>query len=251
MSNSSSAIIRIGQISDMHIGDTHAFVQGIDVRANFLRVLTTVKKEAVDLLVFSGDLAAYEGERGAYQFIADTMRDYERPWCCISGNHDITSEMVKILNLTPPMKNDSYYYQLKIKGRSIFFLDSSSGAISTDQLLWFKEETSRIKEDVLLFVHHPPCLCNHRFMDAHYSMRNMDEVQKTLNDVKNLHHIFTGHYHADMIVSMDDGQHVYVTPSTHMQLDSESLEFKIASLQPAWRFIEWAEDSLKTAVHFL
>lgn len=250
MSHSSSTILRIAQISDTHIGDTHAFVQGIDVRNNFLRVLKTVKEETVDLLVFSGDLAAYQGERGAYQFIADAMRDYELPWCCISGNHDITSEMVKGLNLTPPIKNDSYYYQLKIKERSLFFLDSSPGVVSTSQLLWFKEEASCIKEDVLLFIHHPPCLCHHRFMDAHYSMRNRDEVQKTLNEVENLHHIFTGHYHADMIVLMGD-KNVYVTPSTQMQLDCDSVDFKIASLQPAWRLIEWAKDSLKTSVHFL
>ena len=34
-----SKIIKIGQISDLHIGESEEFVQGIDVRANFLFAL--------------------------------------------------------------------------------------------------------------------------------------------------------------------------------------------------------------------
>jgi Icc protein len=87
-------------------------------------------------------------------------------------------------------------------------------------------------------------------MDAFYSLHDMETVQRELTQIKNLHHIFTGHYHAAMH-AMFNGINVYVTPSTHLQLDNHGSEFKISSLQPAWRLIEWGTGSLKTSVHFL
>ena len=71
-----SKIIKIGQISDPHIGDTEEFVQGIDVRANFLKALHSPSMQNLDLLVLSGDLANENAEPGGYHFIKEQIKDY-------------------------------------------------------------------------------------------------------------------------------------------------------------------------------
>ena len=81
-------ILKIGQISDIHIGESEEFVQGIDVRKNFLTALNSPSMKDLDLLVLSGDLANEDAEPGAYKYIAQVLEDYAKPWCIIPGNHD-------------------------------------------------------------------------------------------------------------------------------------------------------------------
>ena len=60
-----SNLLKIGQISDMHIGENTELVQGIDVRANFFKALNSQSMKDIDLLVLAGDLANEDAEPGA------------------------------------------------------------------------------------------------------------------------------------------------------------------------------------------
>ena len=60
--------LKIGQISDIHIGEDDSLVQGINVRKNFLHALNSEAMQDVDFLVLSGDLANINAEPGAYKF---------------------------------------------------------------------------------------------------------------------------------------------------------------------------------------
>ena len=83
----SSKILKIGQISDIHIGNGAELVQGIDVCANFRKALDSDSMQNLDLLVLSGDLSE-NSDPGAYEYIASALKDYKSPWCIIPGNHD-------------------------------------------------------------------------------------------------------------------------------------------------------------------
>ena len=67
----SSKVLKIGQISDMHIGEDESLVQGIDVRANFRKAIESKSMKDLDLLVLSGDLANEDAEPGAYRYFVD------------------------------------------------------------------------------------------------------------------------------------------------------------------------------------
>jgi len=241
-------VLKIGQISDAHIGGSESPVQEIDVRANFLTALNSESMKNLDLLVLSGDQAD-NADTGAYSFIADMLKDCKVPVCVIPGNHDKLEVMEKFFDLKGKIHNGKCYYRYDIGGRSIFFLDSADGMVSSEQLSWLEEETSKIDNEVLLFLHHPPCLCGHKFMDLRYSMKNIDEVQATLSKIKNIKHIFVGHYHSEMKVELGD-KTVYVTPSTQMQIDPNISVFCLSSAAPRWRVIEWGENFMETKVYF-
>ena len=80
-------------------------------------------------------------------------------------------------------------------------------------------------------------------------MKNIEEVQATLARVKNLKHIFVGHYHYESVVDIGN-QIVHVTPSTQMQIDPSKSFFCLSSAAPGWRVIEWGENFLETSVYF-
>lgn len=245
----SSKVIRIGQISDIHIGEDDNLVQGIDVRANFMTVLKSKSMSDLDLLVLSGDLANEDGEAGAYKFIADTLKDYEVPVCVIPGNHDRLEVMQNYFGLDGKVRGGKCFYRHDVCGRTVFLIDSACGTVSKEQLVWLKEEAAKVDDEVLLFMHHPPCLCNHRFMDLKYSLKNIDEVQETLSSIKNLRHIFTGHYHFDFHLQIGE-QEVHVAPSTQMQIDPQAPIFNLMSSAPGWQVIEWGENFVETGVYF-
>lgn len=241
-------VLKIGQISDAHIGMDSSPVQEIDVRKNFLAAYNSDSMKNLDLLVLSGDLAD-SADPGAYSFIADILKDCKVPVCIIPGNHDNLEVMEKFFDLKGKVHNGKCYYRYDIEGHSIFFLDSACGTVSSEQLAWLEEETAKIDGEVLLFLHHPPCYCNHKFMDLRYSLQNMEEVQNSLAKIKNLKYIFVGHYHSEMTVELGD-KTVYVTPSTQMQIDPNISVFCLSSAAPRWRVIEWGEKFLETKVYF-
>lgn len=246
MSKISPENIKIGQISDLHIGNDNELVQGIDVRSNFKIALKAMEKEELDLLVLSGDLSD-NGEIEAYQFVADQMNTYKKPWCFISGNHDNINKMNQIFNIEPDLKNGEYYYKKEILNHTIFFLDSSTNYISPEQLEWFKTEAKKEKKEFLLFIHHPPCIAGHRFMDAKYALQNIDEVQQLLNQFEKLQYIFSGHYHSTLMAEFGNKK-VFVCPSTQMIIDEFTPYFCLNSTRPSWRIIEWGDNFFETKV---
>lgn len=244
-----SALIRIAQISDIHIGGTDLPVQDIDVRANFLKALRAIDENQVDLIVLSGDLAAEDGEEGAYAWVAEVMAPYKVPWVVMGGNHDRVDQMAKYFDIAQDLKNGLLYFQRTIKGRHLFFLDSSHNVVHSEQLQWLYKEVSAIPSEVLLFIHHPPALCSCLFMDTHHPLHNIEEVRATLRSLPNIHSIFVGHYHTDKLI-VQDFKNIHLTPSTMMQIDTHSPGFRMEHVRPGWRTIEWSLDRLETEVHY-
>ena len=242
-------ILKIGQISDIHIGEDESLVQGIDVRANFQKALNSKSMQDLDLLVLSGDLANEDAEPGAYKYIAQVLEDYAKPWCIIPGNHDRIEVMEKYFDLKGKVHNGKCFYRYDLQGKSIFFLDSACGDVSEEQLVWLKSETAKVKDEVLLFMHHPPCFCGHRFMDLRYHLRNMVEVREVLAGIKNLTHIYVGHYHSQFEVNMGR-QVVHVAPSSQMQIDPNKPYFNLQSAAPGWQLIKWGDNFVETEVYF-
>ena len=244
----SSKILKIGQISDIHIGNGDELVQGIDVCANFRKALYSKSMQNLDLLVLSGDLSE-NSEPGAYEYVASLLKDYKTPYCIIPGNHDDLNVMRKYFDLESVIHGDRCFYRYDLQGRTIFFLDSACGNVSPEQLTWLKTEAAKIKDEVILFMHHPPCFCGHRFMDLRYHLENMVEVQQVLAGIKNLTHIYVGHYHYQFEVNMGR-QVVHVAPATQFQIDPSLPYFNLKSADPGWQLIEWGEKNVETTVYF-
>lgn len=241
--------IRIAQVSDIHIGPTEGLVQDIDVRANFLKTLNAILEKAVDLVVISGDIAADRAEPEAYEWVASVLKEYPLPYVLMGGNHDRISTMAEFFEFGDDLKNGMLYFKRELKGHHLFFLDSSTNVVQTEQLHWLRDEAAKVEGEVLLFIHHPPAISGCVFMDNKYPLQNIDEVRRILKQIPNLHNIFVGHYHAEKFV-VQDGKNIHLTPSTFMQIDTRTPFFRMEHTMPGWRIIDWYDGRLDTEVHY-
>ncbi len=246
----SKASFRIGQVTDVHLELDEGLNSGLDSVKSFERILDDVSRFSLDLLVLTGDLTEHGFEK-EYLLFQKIIKQYHRPWCVIAGNHDDSENMVRCLFENLKLENGEFFFQKKVNGFDFFFLDSSKGFVSRKQLDWLLTESEKKNGEIFLFMHHPPCLCGHLFMDSRYALKNWKEVGETLDRIHHLHSIFVGHYHSDMTIDRGNGQMVYVTPATQMQLDPDSSEFKILSESPGWRLIEYSEGKLSTELRYL
>lgn len=226
-------MLKIGQISDIHIGENKGPVLGIDTRNNFMYALKSILAKNPDFLVLSGDLAYNNGEPGAYKFIAEQIKDLKCPVFIIPGNHDNIETMSKFFDL--PVKNGKCYYRHDADDKTFFFLDSACGDLSKDQLDWFENEMKTVNGEAYVFMHHPPCLCDHKFMDS-FCLKNIEEAQSVFSKYKNLNHVFCGHYH-NACQKQFSHVSVHVAPAIQMQIGSNYSYFKMQSTRPGWQFI--------------
>jgi Icc protein len=242
----------IAQVTDLHIGASDHFYRGINVRKQFKKVLAHLVQQPLDLLVLSGDLAAEEGEPKAYLWIREALATLPFPYEIMAGNHDHVGRLVEVFDWYKPeiARNGMFYFTRLLKGRRLVFLDSSPYRVSKAQLQWLSEELIDSKEEVLLFIHHPPLLCDCPFMDQYHCLHNINEVWSVLESLPAIKHIFCGHYHTNKSV-VNNKISVYLTPSTCFQIDNQSSQFMIAHTQPGWRLIKWKGARVQTYVEYL
>lgn len=244
--------IRLAQLSDVHITAEPGERHGIDSRANFLRALRQLQAEEadLDLLVLSGDLAALDGESGAYAWLAEQLAACGLPYVVMTGNHDRLERMQRIFAIPETDLQAGYLcYERHIKGLPLLFLDTADYYLASAQLDWLRAKVMADTKQKLLFIHHPPLLCDCLFMDSKHSLRNIAEAWPAIAALPFVQHIFCGHYHTERTLYRD-GKNLYLTPSTQMQIGTKSEKFSFDSRHPGWRVIEWDGENLHTYVRY-
>ncbi len=243
-------LIRIAQLTDMHIGETDEDVYGSPVRMQFLSALNKLKKQNLDALILSGDLAANAGEYNSYVWIKEQLKELTCPIYICLGNHDRLENLKQVFNLNlENYHEDGYYFKTKIKEHLCLFLDTSPYFLSNQQIEWLKQQSIENKEEILLFMHHPPLYCGCTFMDEKYPLKNISDVWSVIKELKNVNYIFCGHYHTERTI-IKDGKNVFLTPSTMAQFDNQTSEITILHRNPSWRIIEWDGETLRTSVEY-
>jgi Icc protein len=241
----------IAQVTDMHIGTTDTPYRGIPARQQFVDVLEELAKRPLDLLVLSGDLAAVAGEPEAYAWIKQVLATFPHPYVVMAGNHDHLERLLKAFEVpTSDVVAGMQCFSRTIKDRQLLFLDSSSYRLPLQQLDWLRAQLVGSQDEALLFIHHPPLLCDCRFMDERYRLQNIDEVWPVLVQLPQIKNIFCGHYHTEKTV-IKAGKSVHLTPSTIFQIDTQSPYFVMEHTRPGWRMIEWQGSQVHTYVEYL
>lgn len=178
------------------------------------------------------------------------MSKIDIPYRIMAGNHDNVNAMARVFNIENYIKNSMLYYEDRLGNHPILFLDSEPDLVHKEQLDWLLDIDKELKSKALLFIHHPPCLCGHQFMDRKYSLRNIEELQSYLKKMNNIEAVFCGHYHFEKSIWLGELP-IYVCPATQMQICPDSDEFKILDHSPGWRMITWDGKTLNTSTHYI
>lgn len=218
--------VKIIQISDLHIDVEGETPFDIDVRKNFLKIIDEIKSLEPDHLVISGDLCYRDGDENIYRWIKKEVSEPAIPFSVISGNHDDSVLLAKVFELEHLMTNEELFYAKKIGKSTFLFLDSSRGYHSANQLTWLKRQLKNAKDDVFVFMHHPPVLAGVPFMDGKYPLQDIPAIQEIFFSYPKNVNIFTGHYHVDKTIRINNLV-IQITPSLFYQIDQKSEDFKV------------------------
>lgn len=232
--------MKIAQISDTHIAADGRLVDGVDTREHFDWSLEAATRSNCDLIVLSGDLAATERDWAAYPWLAARVAALPIPTLVMSGNHDNTAEVVRCFGLEADFHahDGTLRHARRFGDTTVCCLDTSSTELSAEQLDWLQQQRpSWHGTEPLLFLHHPPLTCGHRFMDSHYPLQNREDTWRRLLALEQIQHVFCGHYHTHKEV-VHDGIHVVLCPSTVLQIDAQSPNFAIEHTRPGYLEIE-------------
>ncbi|MEO1259220.1 MAG: metallophosphoesterase [Bacteroidota bacterium] len=235
--------MKIIQITDLHITDEGEDSHGVDVRQNFQHILTTVRELSPDLIVLTGDLCFNTGNERIYQWVRSHLDFLGIPYTAIGGNHDLSPMLAKAFHIDHLLAGNELFYKRELGGYPVLFLETSVGEISKAQLEWLEFELNKIKQDAVIFMHHPPVAGGVPFMDNKHALRNMHEVQPILFNFPHHLTIFCGHYHVDKTLCTRNLT-VHITPSTYFQIDSHALGFKVDHYRIACREIVLRKDGV-------
>ncbi len=242
--------MKIAQITDLHIGLEGQDTYNVDVRHNFLQILGEVVFAEPDLVVLTGDLCFDEGDEKIYTWIKDKLDNTNIPYLLIPGNHDDATIMKDVFEIDYSHGEDEIYFAKKLSKTTALFLDSSKAFHSENQKKWLKRQLHQADKNILVFDHYPPALCDVTFMDEKYSLQDKEDMQKLFHAYGKNIYLFCGHYHTDKLVHLDN-LHITITPSTYMQIDTQSTDFLVDSYRPAFRLINLSKNSCMSAVKYI
>lgn len=242
--------MRIAYFTDMHITEDGSRLRDIDVRQNFNAVLDDIKSYHPDLIILGGDLAAENGEKGAYVWIQNQVKKIDIPIYPIAGNHDDAGLIKSIFLSQLEIKGSFLDYTLDRNGQSFIFLDSANSYVNPEQIDWLKSTVSKLSGHPILFMHHPPRLCNCQFMDLSYPLKNYVEVWNIIRSLPTIKFIFCGHYHTEKTIQIDH-QTIFLTPATFLQISPDHEDYQIDAYPPGWRQIDIDSKVCETCVRYI
>lgn len=234
--------MRIAHITDLHIGADCSLVEGVDVRQNFRDILASVKNHNVDHIVIGGDICFREALPHIYTWVQGQLEKAGVSYSVIPGNHDDIAMMSEIFSY------QSFTFGFILHSIPLFFLDTSDGLVSDKQ----KNELvsfAQANQAPLVFMHHPPTLCEVPHMDSKHSLKNHEDFFEVIIQT-GVSHVFCGHYHIEKTCSKA-GTNVYITPSTFFQLGDNSEEFSLLTSRAGWRIIDIIDSAVFTRVEWL
>lgn len=238
------------QLSDSHLfGEAHGTLLGMNTRDSLQKVVERVLAEQaqVDLVVASGDVSQ-DGSVESYQTFAQVSGQIDAPKRWFPGNHDESMEMLQAAQQT-----DLLEPVIDIGNWRVTLLDSSvpgsvPGYLQDQQLQLLAQALSEAPErHHLVCLHHNPVPIGCAWMDP-IGLRNPDALFAVLERFPQVRAVLWGHVHQEYD-QMRGAIRLLASPSTCIQFAPGSVEFKVDSTAPGYRWLRLHDDGqLETGV---
>ena len=238
------------QLSDSHLfAEAQGTLLGMNTRESLQKVIELVlaQQPRVDLMIASGDLSQ-DGTLESYQQFREMTRQIDAPARWIPGNHDEPHFMAKAA--TQSLLLDPV---VDIGNWRITLLDSAvpgsvPGYLQDEQLQLLARSLSEApaRHHLVCFHHHPvPIGC--AWMEP-IGLRNPEALFAVLDRFPQVRAVLWGHVHQE-IDQLRNGVRLLASPSTCIQFEPGSEDFKVDDLAPGYRWLRLLPDGrLETGV---
>lgn len=232
-------MLNLTHISDTHVSELGKSVNGLNTRKKFRDILEVLKQRSPDGIILTGDLAHPQGSATVYKWMKERLDALEIPYIITPGNHDDPSLLIETFNLKNQPPHVILTGLVVMKGESLLFLESADEKLKENQSKWLLNEMKGQAQQCILFMHHPPCVCDVPFMDKNYPYKNPDFFQQTILESGRDLTVFCGHYHVEKELTLKSlPMRVYITPPTLGCLDPDSEEYCVIDPRTGWREIQ-------------
>ena len=236
--------ISVLQITDTHImAMPDATLLGIKTAHYFNAVmeLASRSKTKFDLCLVTGDLAQ-EPVPESYQYMVDTLEQYQSPCVCLPGNHDDLEIMQAVLcTETVNCRKRVALGKWQVICLNSQIPNSPDGLLSEIELSYL-ENTLKDYPDLfsLIAIHHNCVPCGSGWMDV-MMVKNAQALFELISRYPNVRVIINGHIHQELDTQVDSVR-VLSTPSTCFQFKPNSDSFTLDDTSPGYRRIELYDD---------
>ncbi|WP_223506430.1 3',5'-cyclic-AMP phosphodiesterase [Pseudomonas sp. GL-RE-29] len=238
------------QISDSHLfAEADGTLLGMNTRDSLQKVIELVRAQQpqIDLILATGDISQ-DGTLESYQQFREQTGQLDAPARWIPGNHDeprIMAEAAVQSALLEPV--------VDIGNWRVTLLDSAvpgsvPGFLQDEQLQLLAQALSEAPErHHLVCFHHHPVSIGCEWMEP-IGLRNPEAFFEVLDRFPQARALLWGHVHQE-IDQMRNGVRLIASPSTCIQFEPGSEDFKVGEQAPGYRWLRLLPDGrLETGV---
>jgi len=235
-------IERIAHITDLHLDEEFPFNDEVSARNRLDSVLEDIKEYNINHIVCTGDI----GENKGVLYFFEQLKNMN--YSLVPGNHDSFIEVAKHYHLGIHHNSKKIYSSSDNKHFKFIYLDSSSGSIDDNQLVWLRSELISSKP-IIIFIHHPVIGLNLK-VDEIGKLNNRKELIKILTGVPNKITIYCGHYHMESALALKNVAQ-YITPAVAFQIKKDIDKIEIDTTVSGYRIIQIENSELSSKVRIL
>ena len=238
------------QLSDSHLfAEADGSLLGMNTRDSLQKVieLVRVQQPRIDLVLATGDLSQ-DGTLESYQQFREQTGQLDAPARWIPGNHDeprIMAEAAVQSALLEPV--------VDIGNWRVTLLDSAvpgsvPGFLQDEQLQLLAQALSEAPErHHLVCFHHHPVSIGCEWMEP-IGLRNPEAFFEVLDRFPQARAVLWGHVHQE-IDQLRNNVRLIASPSTCIQFEPGSEDFKVGEQAPGYRWLRLLPDGrLETGV---
>ncbi|WP_312600176.1 MULTISPECIES: 3',5'-cyclic-AMP phosphodiesterase [Pseudomonas] len=231
------------QLTDSHLfSSPEGRLLGLDTRYSLEQVVERVRAEqpTIDLILASGDLAQ-ESTPEAYQSFKELTACLDAPARWLPGNHD----KVKVMQ-TFCAGTDLMDPVLDMGQWRLIMLDSTingavPGRFDQEQLELLEKALSEAPDrHVLVSFHHHPVQVGCQWMEP-LGVLNPEALFEVLDRYSQVRVILWGHIHQEFD-QIRNGVRLLASPSTGLQFEPNSIDFKVGVQAPGYRWLRLLPD---------
>lgn len=247
---SRDASVLLVQLSDSHLfAEAEGTLLGMNTRDSLRRVVERVLDEqpVVDLVLATGDLSQDGSVESYLQFLALSGR-IQAPARWLAGNHDEPFPMAQVARgsaLLEPVVDAGAWRVIMLNSA---VCGSVPGLLADDQLQLLRQALEAAPQrHCLICFHHQPVSIDCAWM-APIGLRNADALFDLLKGYPQVRALLWGHIHQEWD-QLRDGVRLLASPSTCIQFEPGSEDFKVGDQAPGYRWLRLHDDGrLETGV---
>lgn len=245
-----SSSVLLVQLSDSHLfAEADGTLLGMNTRDSLEKVVDVVLTEQsdIDFILATGDISQ-DGSVESYEAFRDLSARIAAPVRWFPGNHDELPQMEQVAEhgkLMQPI--------LDIGEWRVTLLDSAvpgsvPGFLEAAQLELLERSLSEAPDrHHLVSLHHHPVSIGCEWMEP-IGLRNAEALFSVLDKYPHVRAVLWGHVHQEFD-QMRKGVRLLASPSTCIQFAPGSVDFKLDTAAPGYRWLRLhADGQLETAV---